>query len=144
MIEDMFQGGALPVLERVAQFTEARQKVLANDIANLSTPFFKPTDLDPASFQQALSQAIDQRRSSAQPQSGPLQMRDTDQLNFSTDGIQVIPGNSNQDILFHDQNNRSLIRLIQHQTENVLAQRVAVELMRSEFTTLRTAIREQV
>ncbi len=38
MIQGMFDGGALPVLSRVIQFTAARHRVLTHDIANLSTP----------------------------------------------------------------------------------------------------------
>ena len=40
MIKGMFDSGALPALERLAQFTEARHRVLTNNIANLSNPYY--------------------------------------------------------------------------------------------------------
>ena len=75
MIESMFQSGALPALDRLVQFTEQRHQVLTHDIANLSTPFFKPVDLDPKQFQQSLAAAIDQRRSGKSPANGPWNCR---------------------------------------------------------------------
>ncbi len=141
MIDGLFNGGAMPVLERVLQFTEARQRVLATSVANLSTPFFKPLDLSTQSFQAALRQAINERRESADPQSGPLEMQDTTQLHFTPDGLVATPADSNEGILFHDQNNRDLERLMQHQAENVLANQVTVEFLRSEMNVLQMAIR---
>ena len=62
MIEGMFDSGSLPVLERLVQFTGARQTALANDIANVSTPYYKPRDLNVKEFQAELRRAIEQRR----------------------------------------------------------------------------------
>jgi len=67
MIQDLFSGGAMPVLERTAQFTAERHRVLAHNIANLSTPHFKSTDLDPESFQASLRDAIDEPAATAGP-----------------------------------------------------------------------------
>ena len=72
MIAGMFDNGAMPVLERVVQFTQARHRVLTDNIANLSTPYFKPRELSPESFQATLRDAIDQRRTRANPIAGPL------------------------------------------------------------------------
>ena len=82
MISGLFDHGAMPVLERVVQFTQERHRVLTDNIANLSTPYFKPRDLDPGSFQGALREAIDQRRQSTTPMSGFLDLSDTDQVGF--------------------------------------------------------------
>lgn len=144
MIQGMFNSGAMPVLERMIQFTEARHRVLTDNIANLSTPYFKPRDLSVQSFQATLRQAIEQRRASADPQAGPLPVQDTRQLRFRGDGLDAAPDHSNQNILFHDQNNRDVERLMQHLAENTLAHRMSVELMRGEMQMLQTAIRERV
>lgn len=143
MIDGLFQGGAIPTLERTVQFTGARHKVLSHSIANLSTPFFKPRDLDPAQFQQALGDAIDRRRATTNPHRGDLDLRDTDQIEFHADNITVTPGATHDELLRHDENNGSLERMMQRLAENTMAHRMSVELLRDKFTQLETAIRGQ-
>ena len=41
MLESLFQSSSLPVVEQVVNFTEARHGVLAGNVANLDTPFFR-------------------------------------------------------------------------------------------------------
>jgi flagellar basal-body rod protein FlgB len=144
MIDSLFNSGSLPVIERLLQFTSARHQVLVNNIANLSTPGFQPTELDPKAFQAALSQALDQRRQSGASDSAPLEMKDTAQLRFTPGSIEAHPEPAHEGILFHDGNNRDLERLMQHLVENTITHNVAVELMRSQFATIRTAIRERL
>lgn len=144
MIAGLFNNGAMPVLERVLQFTQARHGVLADNIANVSTPYFKSRDLDPGSFQATLRDAIDRRREGVDPAGGALEIDDTDQLKFRMDGLDVRPGLSHEGVLFHDQNDRDMERTMQHLAENTLAHNSAVELMRNEFSLLLTAIRERV
>lgn len=133
----------MPALERLVQFTERRHRVLTNNIANLSNPYFKPSDLDPRSFQQALSQAIDARRASPTPTAGPLPLRDTQQLSFRSDGMDAQAADLNETILFHDQSNIDLERTMQRLAENTLTHNAAIELMRSEFRMIESAIRER-
>lgn len=141
MIQGMFDYGSLPALERLVQFTGARHKVLVNNIANLSTPYFKPTDLSPQSFQQALRDAMDQRRqNAADPVGGPLRISDTRELSFHKDGIEARPAATNQGILFHDQNNRDLERTMQHLAENTMTHNAAIDMFRAKMGLLRIAI----
>jgi flagellar basal-body rod protein FlgB len=144
MIDSITNSGAIPVLERVLQFTEQRQVVLAHDMANLSTPNFQPSELDPKAFQAALAQAVDRRRSQGASESGPLEVKDTKELTFTPDGIQAHPQAANEGILFHDNNNRDLERINQHIAENILAHNTAIELIRDQFATLKSAIAERV
>ncbi len=144
MIAGLFDSGALPALQRLVQFTSQRHAVLTHNIANLSTPYFQPRDLDPKTFQATLRDAIDQRRASRTPTSGPLPLTDTAQLRFRAGGIEVTPTPTHQNILFHDQNNRDLERTMQHLAENTLAFNAAVELLRNEFNMIEVAIRERV
>ncbi len=145
MITGIFNSGALPSLERMVQFTTARHKLLTHNIANLSTPYYKPVDLDPKAFQAALGRAIDERRSQPNPNAKPLPMHDTRQLRFGAGGFkEVQPDATGDNILFHDQNNRDLDRTMQRLAENTLAHNTAVELIRNQIETLRTAIRERV
>lgn len=143
MIKGIFQSGAMPTLERLVQFTGARHRVLVDDIANLSTPHYRPRDLDPKAFQQVLGEAIDHRRRQAQPLDGPLDVRDTWQLEFEHDRIQVRPRPVNEGILFHDRNNRDVERTMQRLAENTMTHKMALDFVRSEYDLLRLAIRER-
>jgi flagellar basal-body rod protein FlgB len=144
LIHGLFHHGAMPSVERLVQFTGQRHQVLTHNIANLSTPHFRPRDLDPAAFQKELGRAIDQRRQQASPVDGPLELRDTRQLKFHDDRIEATPTQTDRNVLFHDRNNRDLERIMQDLAENTLAHNTGIELLRSEFSLLETAIRERV
>ena len=144
MINGLFEYGAMPTLERVVQFTQQRHKVLSDNIANLSTPFFQPRDVAPVSFQTTLREAIDQRRHSANPASGPLELRDSRDITFHEAGMTVHGRPVHQGIFFHDQNNRDLERTMQSLAENTMTHNSAIELLRNEFSIMLTAIRERV
>ena len=144
LITGMFAKGVLQAVERSVQFSAARHRVLTHNIANLSTPYFKPRDLDPAGFQKTLADAIDRRRRLPNPVSGRLNVRDTRELRFDAHGLRGAPQRTNDNILFHDQNNRDLDRMMQRLAENTLAHNTGVELARNQFDMLRLAIRERI
>lgn len=143
MIKGLLNSGAMPALERMVQFTAARHRVMTDNIANLSNPFYKAKDLDPASFQAALSEAIDRRRDSINPSNQPLQLNDTRQVRFDKDGITVDAAEVSDTIMRHDQNNLDLERTMQRLAENTQAHNTSIELIRNEFALLETAIRER-
>jgi flagellar basal-body rod protein FlgB len=140
----MFTYGSMPVLERMVQFTGARQELIAHNVANLSTPYFKPTDLDPAKFQEQLRDALDHRSRKPNGMRRDLELGSTKQVRVRNGQIQFRPEQQNENILFHDQNNRDVERTMQDLVENALAHRTSVELLKSQFDLLRTAIRERV
>lgn len=143
MISQMFEGGSMPVLERLIQFTSARHNVLVDSIANLSTPNYQPRDLSPKGFQAALATAIDARRASPDAM-GPLRLTDTEELAFKPNGIETTPQDANVGIMFHDMNNRDLDRIMSSLAENQLAHRAGIELLRNEMQNLQTAIRGRI
>ena len=144
MISGMFDSGSMPVLERMVQFTEARQDLIAHNIANISTPYYKPVDLDPAQFQAQLRDALDRRSRLPNSHRQPLELRGDQQVRDHDGTLTFRPAESNENILYHDQNNRDLERTMQDLVENTLAHRASIELLKSEFDLLRTAIRERV
>ncbi|MGB0768697.1 MAG: flagellar basal body rod protein FlgB [Phycisphaeraceae bacterium] len=144
MIKGMFSYGSMPVLERMVQFTGARQELIANNIANLSTPFYKPTDLDPTQFQKQLRNALDERSRKPNAMRRDLELSDSNQVRVRGGGMRFRPAEKNENILFHDHNNRDVERTMQDLVENALAHRTSVELLKSQFDLLRTAIRERV
>lgn len=144
-MQGLFDFGALPVLERTIQFTESRHRVLTDNIANLSTPNYRPKEMSVESFQQALGDAIDRRRSEQGGPIGGLEMRDTADLAFGPDSVTArtaTPADDN--LLFHDRNNRSLETTMQALAENTMVHNAAMEMLRSEFSLLQTAIQERV
>lgn len=144
MIEGLSNSGSIPVLERVAQFAGARHRLIAHNIANLSTPEYRPVDLSVTAFQQQLSSAVDRRREEHPAGNGALIVEPTDQVRFDRHGVAITPGELNQNILFHDGNDRDLERTFQAMTENFMVFRQAMEVLRNRYQLLNTAIRERL
>lgn len=145
VISDVTTAGSIPVLERVMQFAAQRQRYIANNIANISTPDYRPVDADTAAFQRSLREAVERRRAVTGGAHGPLALRDSRELSTRPDGtLEVRPTAFSQNILFHDRNNRDLERTLQALVENTTTFRVAADLMRSRFDLLRSAISERV
>jgi len=144
MIRGMFDSGALPALQRLMQFTEARQQLLSHNIANVSTPNFRPADVRPADFQAALGEAIDRRRDSGRAFHGPLEMRDQRGMEFDRGGTTLRPEPLGRGILFHDRNDRDLERLMQDLAENTMAHEGAVQMLNQQYRVMETAIRERL
>ena len=141
MITGLLDTGALLSLERLVQFTGERHRVLTNNIANLDTPYFKPRDLDPSSFQNELSRAIGERREQADPLRGELRMQETEQLTFEENGVVAKSKATNENIMFHDRNNRDLEVMMKDLAENTITHNAGVELLKNQFDMLKMAIR---
>jgi len=144
MISELTHGGAIPVLERTVAFTSARHKVITDNVANLSTPFYKPKELDPAQFQAQLREAVERRRSESGSDGQPLRMADSEQLEFENGRMNPRPQRANENIMFHDKNNRNLEQEMQDLAENTMMHRASVRLLKNEFDLINTAIRERV
>ena len=129
--------GSLPYLERMMQFASARNELLGDSIANLDTPGYVPQDVSSEEFQDAMRMAMAEEKSGGR--SGGF--RDTRNISFKEDRIELDPVASDENLLFHDGNNRSLEQLMQGLSENFLAFRYAAELFRSTHDTINSAIR---
>ena len=147
MINGLFDSGSLPVTEKLVRFTGARHGVITNNIANLSTPNYRPQDLDPKAFQKQLAQAVDDRRARMKrggAGADELRIKDTRQVKFGPNGMRVNPEPLDENILFHDRNNRDLERTMQNLAENTMIHSAGLELLKSDFEMLKTAIRGRV
>ena len=144
MIDGVTNSDAIPVLERLMQFAGRRHRLITNNIANLSTPDFRPTDLSVERFQETLGEAIDQRRASVGNTGGdlgPATVRPST-LGALNDAFQPSPEGDN--ILFHDRNDRNLESIMQDLVENYSVFRMAAEFTRSRFDLINSAIRERI
>lgn len=140
-LNDIINADAMPALEMTARFAAQRQRVIAHNIANVSTPDFIQKDVSVSGFRETLAHAIDRRRDSSGGFRGPLEWRESEELRRDGQGnLRLEPTTPSGNILFHDRNNRDVERLMQDQVENVAAFRLATELMRSHSELTRAAI----
>ncbi len=131
-------------MQRVVQFAARRHSIIADNVANVSTPGFRPVDVSVEDFEAALGDAIQQRRDSGHQQFGSLDVSSTTSIQFDQDAVHLEPQPIGDNILFQDGNDRSLERLMQDLVENFLTYRTAVELMNNQFDMLDVAIRERI
>jgi flagellar basal-body rod protein FlgB len=129
-ISRLMNQGPGPVLEQMLRFTEAREGLIAGNIANVSTPGYRQKDLSVEKFQQLLQDRVKQ-----QDASGPGAV---DFGDISADVEE--PSNG---ILFHDGNNRSMEQLMTDNAKNALMHNLVVELLRRQYATMTMALKEQ-
>ena len=132
MLERLFNDANVPLLEKMVRFTQARERVLADDVVNLSTPNYTPKDLSLEKFQQILQKQVGHQ------QTGPS-ADEEDQVNDALKGE-----DANSNILFHDRNNRSVEKLMSDHANNALMHNMMIELMRKQFAQIQEALKEHV
>lgn len=148
MLDAIFDGTTIPLLQKVARFGERRQEVLAANIANIDTPNYKRRDLPIEAFQEALRAAIATGRSrtdsptvaQASLPGLPAQPRVPDP--FSSKLYQAIEAAS-PSLTFQDNNNRSIEYEMMQMTKNAIMQSYATELINAQIAMLQAAIRGQ-
>jgi flagellar basal-body rod protein FlgB len=128
-IDRLLNQGSEPVLEQTLQFTEARQRLLAEDVANSSTPNYVQKDLSLDQFQKVLVKKIDEQSSEVP---GTVSFQD----------VSMDIQHPDHGILFHDGNNRSMEQLMSDQAKNALMHNMAVELLRDQYSMIETALKE--
>jgi flagellar basal-body rod protein FlgB len=131
VVDRLLNQGPEPVLEQVLRFTEARQDVLADDIANASTPNFRQKDLSVEKFQQMLIDRVKQKEDAG---GGEVRF----------DDISGQLENPRRGILYHDGNNRSMEQLMTDEAKNALMHNLVVELLRRQYQTMDMALKERV
>jgi flagellar basal-body rod protein FlgB len=145
-INGLTDSGALPAIEAMARFAAARQRMIANNVANLDTPGFSPMDADPEAFQAQMGRAIDARRQGANGTAvGPLPLDSRGPMTTLKDGrVELNPVELRENLLFHDKNDRNLERIMQDVSENLLAFQAATQLLRNRFRMIELAISERI
>jgi flagellar basal-body rod protein FlgB len=143
MIDALTNSSAIPVLERAMQFAGQRHRLITNNIANLSTPGFRPQDVSVAEFQSQLASAIDARRA-AGDSTKELPLRSTEQVEVTPDELVLHPEAAADNILFHDGNDRDVERIMQDLVENFMTFRATAQLLKNRFELLNMAIRERM
>ena len=155
MFDRLFDSSTIPLLAKVAAFTERRHEVLTGNIANISTPDYKTRDLPVAEFQAALAEAVSRRK----PEGAPEQAG----WSFSAPAGGIGDGGTGaapaaglfprslfhaiegppRTLTFQDGNNRSIEQEVMEITKNSMMQGVAIELMNAQLNRLQTVISER-
>jgi len=134
----------MPALEKMLLFSGGRQRIIANNIANIDTPNYQGVDVDPQSFQKLLGEAIDSRRNRNGGAFGALELKQNRQVQ-SVGGRMVLNAETPAaGVLFQDRNQRDLEHLMQQLVENASTFRVASDLMRKSSSQLKLAIAQRV
>lgn len=142
MFGELSSGGAAPALEAAMRFAGARQKILAHNIANITTPDFRPVDVSVSGFQAQLREAVEAKRQ--RNGAGGLNLADTGEVQQDRDGgLRLMPRSSSKNVLFHDRNNRDLEGSMQAMVENASMFRVTTDLLRTRYATIQAAISER-
>jgi flagellar basal-body rod protein FlgB len=131
-IDRLLNQGNAPLIEQTVRFTAARQKLLAENVANVSTPGYQQKDLSVERFQQMLRERIDARCSSP-----PGTTRFDDLMG-------EVSGPAQRGILFHDRNNRSMEQLMSDGAKNALYHNMMIELLRKQIGSIESALKERV
>ena len=129
-IDRLLNQGSAPVLEQMLRFTAARHELIANDVVNISTPGYRQQDLSLEKFQNLLADRVQQASASA-----PGSVR--------FDDIMVKVQDAHEGILFHDGQTRSVEQLMSDQAKNALMHNLAIELLRQQFQTMETALKDR-
>ena len=129
-IDRLLNQGSAPVLEQMARFTEARHKLLADNIVNISTPGYRPRDLSVAQFQRELGERVERRAESA-----PGTVRFDDVMPEVSD--------PRRGAMFHDGQARSVDQLMAEFSKNALMHNMALEMLRKQHSALEMALKLQ-
>jgi len=136
MFTGIFQSTTIPVLEQVVNFAEARQTVLAGNLANLHTPGYQARDLSVEEFQSRLKEAIEARDQAPAVQSpGDLAAQ------WSSSIAQA--AENPQSILYHDQSNDSVEFQVTEMVKNQLQHNLALSILTSQLRLLLAAVSEK-
>jgi flagellar basal-body rod protein FlgB len=135
---------SVDALTKSMTFLEERNRMIADNIANIGTPNYKAKSAPVAEFQRALAKAIEEHH--ANP-SKPLALEATAHVRDTGNGLVVTPSTGvegDSGILKHDGSNVNLEKEMSDLAQNTLMHRVMAELLRNRFAGLKLAIAERV
>jgi flagellar basal-body rod protein FlgB len=130
-VERLLNQGNAPLLEQTVKFHAARHKLLAENIANASTPGYRTKDLSVDTFRQMLRDRVDAKR-----------VAPPGTVAFGDIGAEV--EQPEQGLLFHDENNRSMEQLMTDAAKNAMFHNLMTEMLRKQFDSIETALKERI
>lgn len=142
LISDVTSGGAFPMLEKTLAFNEARLRMLATNIANVTTPGYRAKQLDAAAFQKALREASDAR----ERRDGRFELAETRQFRADRQGfLEVTPTEEPvENLTFQDGTNASIEKQMAALAQTAMLSQMAAELLKGYYDGMAKAIRGRV
>ena len=136
LMNDVVSGGVTPILEKTLAFAGARHKMLATNIANITTPGYRAKQLDVKAFQSALRAASERR-------GGEMKILSGKEVSTGSDGLlEVHPSEEPpENLLFQDGTNARIEKQMAMLAENTMVNQASAELLKIEFGQIDRAIR---
>ena len=143
MFESLMNRGVTPALAATLSYTQARHRMIADNVANMSTPGFKAKRLDLDEFQNSLARALKQRGSDPNK---PLVINGSRQVRTRHNGtLEVTPTmEPGANAVLHDGTNLSIEREMSNLASNAMLHEMTTTLLKGRFDGLRKAIRGRV
>ncbi len=142
-ISSLTDRGATPALAHMWSYTQHRQRMIAENVANWGNPDYKTKQLDHRSFQRALGKALDER--GGDPGKSP-NIRGTNEFRTDERGQLVITPTVKpvENVLFHDGTNMSVEQQMADLAENAMMHEAVTTMLRGRYEGLRKAIRGRI
>ncbi|HRX85723.1 MAG TPA: flagellar basal body rod protein FlgB [Phycisphaerae bacterium] len=139
MFENLLNRGATPALTAAWSFTQARHKVIAENVANMSTPGYKAKRLDLGEFQSTLAAALERRGNDP---NAPFVLAGSKQVATDEAGRVVVTPQTKPGAqpVFHDGTNMSIEREMSQLAQNGMLHEMTTTLLRGRYDGLHKAI----
>ena len=134
----IFNETTVPITEQVVNFNEARQSLLAGNIANYDTPMYRARDMDVTDFKKKLAGAIETKHKPP----GPNFTKYPFDQDSASDVGEIWPADI--PILYHDNNNVGMEYQVTEMAKNNIEFNTALNIMRHQMLLLQTAISERI
>lgn len=143
MFDNLLNRGVTPALELTWSFTHARHRVIAENVANMSTPGYKAKRLDLEAFQASLARALERRGGDG---GKPLELEGNRQAGTNSAGrLEVNPETKpGRNAVFHDGTNLSIEREMSDLAQNAMLHEMTTTLLKQKYDGLRKAISGRV
>lgn len=144
MMRFMFQRESVPVLDAALSFAHQKQLTIANNIANVNTPYYKRQSVPEAEFQDALTEAIQERRNQHPSR---FYMRNTPNIDMRHAGmLPRAERESGQEFgpERHDENSVVIEKEMSDLAKNTIYMETMQTLLRKKYSMLRASVRGTV
>ncbi len=133
----------MPALLATWSFSQQKHRVIADNIANISTPNYKAKRLDYEKFQGALGEAMDRRQGNP---SAPFVLKRNAQFHTNARGELVTTPvmKPSRNGVFHDGTNVSIESEMTDLAANAMLHEMTTTLVNGSFGAMRKAIRGRV
>ena len=130
----MFDQGALPTISRAMAFTETRQRLIANNIANAETPGFQARDISEARFNLRLKEAVYNRRY-GNPRN--YDFRDDMEMSDTSGFMKIRAYDNSNGAMKHSQNNVDIDVENAKMAKNAMFHKTLIQMLKHQYVTQR-------